>query len=95
MGDNNLISISRAVETIKSAILQSQARTIRNANSDLLALYYSVGRYISAESRAQKWGSGAIKAISEQLRKELPSLKVLVSVVFVVCVSSMKIGVIL
>lgn len=73
--DNTLLSISRAVTTIKTAILQSQARTIRNANSDVLALYYSVGRYISEESRTQKWGSGAIKAISEQLRKELSGLK--------------------
>ena len=73
--DNTMLSISRAVTTIKTAILQSQARTIRNANSDVLALYYAVGQYISKESRAQKWGSGAIKAISEQLRKELPGLK--------------------
>ena len=49
--DNTLLSISRAVTTIKTAILQSQARTIRNANSDLLALYYAVGQYISTESR--------------------------------------------
>ena len=73
--DNTLLSISRAVTAIKTAILQSQARTIRNANSDVLALYYAVGQYISTESRTQKWGSGAIKTISEQLRKELPGLK--------------------
>ena len=73
--DNTMLSISRAVTTIKTAILQSQARTIRNANSDVLALYYAVGQYISKESRAQKWGSGAIKTISERLRKELPGLK--------------------
>ena len=73
--DNTMLSISRAVTTIKTAILQSQARTIRNANSDVLALYYAVGQYISTESRTQKWGSGAIKTISEQLRKELPGLK--------------------
>lgn len=73
--DNTMLSISRAVTTIKTAILKSQARTLRNANSDVLALYYAVGQYISTESRTQKWGSGAIKTISEQLRKELPGLK--------------------
>ena len=67
--------LAQAVEIIKTAILQSQARTARNVNADVLALYYSVGGYISIESRKQKWGSGAIKAISEQLRKELPGLK--------------------
>ncbi len=73
--DNTMLSISRAVTTIKTAILKSQARTLRNANSDVLALYYAVGQYISTESRTQKWGSGAIKTISEQLRKELPGLR--------------------
>ena len=63
--DNTMLSISRAVTTIKTAILKSQARTLRNANSDVLALYYAVGQYISTESRTQKWGSGAIKTISE------------------------------
>ena len=67
--------LAQAVEIIKTAILQSQARTARNVNADVLALYYSVGGYISIESRKQKWGSGAIKTISEQLRKELPGLK--------------------
>ena len=67
--------LAQAVAAIKTAILQSQARTARNVNADVLALYYSVGGYISAESRKQKWGSGAIKTISEQLRKELPGLK--------------------
>ena len=73
--DNTMLPISRAVTTIKTAILKSQARTLCNANSDVLALYYAVGQYISTESRTQKWGSGAIKTISEQLRKELPGLK--------------------
>ena len=75
VNDNTLLSVSRAVTTIKTAILQSQARTIRSANSDVLTLCYAVGQYISTESRTQKWGSGAIRTISEQLRKELPGLK--------------------
>ena len=67
--------ISQAVQVIKSAILQSQIRTAKNVNSDVLALYYSVGGFISENSRKQKWGSGAIKSISDQLQKELPGLR--------------------
>ncbi len=63
------------VERIKTAILQSQERAARNVNASQLALYFSVGRYISANSRIQKWGNSAIKTISEQLQKELPGLK--------------------
>ena len=41
----------------------------------MLSLYYGIGRYISANSREGFWGTGAIRTISERLRKELPGLK--------------------
>ena len=41
----------------------------------MLSLYYGIGRYISANSREGFWSTGAIRTISERLRKELPGLK--------------------
>lgn len=67
--------IPQAVQIIKSAILQSQQNTARNINADLLALNYSIGGYVSINTRNQQWGSNAIQLISEQLQKELPGLK--------------------
>ncbi|MBQ6747437.1 MAG: DUF1016 family protein [Bacteroidaceae bacterium] len=64
-----------AVEVIKTAILQSQARAAKAVNQEQLALYYGIGRYVSANSRKKNWGKGAIDTISEQLRKELPGLR--------------------
>lgn len=64
-----------AVQTIKTAILQSQARAVKGVNQEQLALYYGVGRYISENTRNQKWGSGAIETISLRLRQELPGLR--------------------
>ena len=76
MENNNLLtSLSRAVEAIKTAILQSQERAAKGVNVTQLSLYFSIGRFVSINSRLQKWGSGAIKSISEQLQKELPGLK--------------------
>jgi hypothetical protein len=63
-----------AVRKIKNAILRSRYQAAANANSQLLYLYYSVGRYISANSRSGKWGTGAIERISEQLQGEIPGL---------------------
>lgn len=63
------------MQTIKTAILQSQARAVKGVNQEQLALYYGVGRYISENTRNQKWGSGALKSISERLRQELPGLR--------------------
>ena len=64
-----------AVKAIKTAILQSQARAVRMISGTQLSLYFGVGLYVSANSRKGKWGTGAIKTISEQLRRELPGLR--------------------
>lgn len=73
--NNSFTSLSKAVEAIKAAILQSQERAAKGVNVTQLSLYFSIGRFVSINSRLQKWGSGAIKSISEQLQKELPGLK--------------------
>ena len=67
--------LAGAVLAIKDAILQSQQRALRAVNQEQLALYYGIGRYVSANTRKKNCGKGAIEAISEQLRKELPGLK--------------------
>ena len=67
--------IAKAVKTIKAAILKSQADVLRQANSSLLALYYGIGRYVSANSREGTWGTGAISAISDRLQREMPGLR--------------------
>ena len=41
MSDIEVITLSQAVETIKTAILQSQARAARNVSANQLALYFS------------------------------------------------------
>ena len=64
-----------AVKTIKTAILQGQYAAAKGINRILLATYFAIGKYISQNSRQGFWGKGAIEAISEQLRKELPGLR--------------------
>ena len=64
-----------AVETIKSAILRSQSRAARHTNAEMLSLYYSIGGYVSDNSRKGTWGTGAIEEISNRLRAELPGLR--------------------
>lgn len=63
-----------ATEQIKEAILSSQYKAAKQVNAVQLSLYYAVGRYVSQNTRKGVWGTGAIKAISEQLHKELPGL---------------------
>lgn len=67
--------LASAVQAIKDAILQSQQRALGAVNQEQLALYYGIGRYISANTRTKNWGKGFIEGISQQLQKELPGLR--------------------
>ena len=67
--------LKNAVQTIKNAILQSQSRAVQMISGAQLSLYFGVGLYVSANSRNGQWGTGAIKTISERLRRELPGLR--------------------
>lgn len=67
--------VRMAVETIKKAILQGQYEAAKGVNRVQLAVYFSIGKYISAHTRKGVWGTGALEAISQQLRKELPGLR--------------------
>lgn len=62
-------------EIIKNAILSAQYEATRGANNIQLMLYYSVGRYISQNTRKGKWGTGAIASISRLLKQDLPGLR--------------------
>lgn len=65
----------QAVKTIKQAILESQYRAAKAVNKEQLALYYSIGKFVSENSREGTWGTGAIETISQILKKELPGLR--------------------
>ena len=73
--EQDVMTYKNAVDIIKTAILQSQARAAKAVNQEQLALYYGIGRYISANTRNHGWGTGVLKQISDSLRLELPGLR--------------------
>lgn len=75
MEGNNLISLSQAVEVIKTAILQGQYEALKDVNRVQLAVYFAIGKYLSNNTRRLPYGASALKAISEQLHKEMPGLR--------------------
>lgn len=60
----NTVSIPVAVDTIKSAILQSQYMAASSTNKIQLALYFSVGRFVSLNTRYGRWGGYVYEAWS-------------------------------
>ena len=66
---------AQAVETIKTAILDAQYEAAKGVNNIQLMLYYAIGRFISQNTRKNKWGTGAIATISQMLQHEMPGLR--------------------
>lgn len=81
MEENNKVEMANieryggAVQSIKSAIMQGQYEAAKSVNRIQLAVYFSIGKFISAHTRKNAWGSHALEFISERLRKELPGLR--------------------
>lgn len=73
--NNNIALYETAAKTIKTAILQGQYEALKGENKVQLAVYFGIGKYISANSRSGRWGTGALAVISERLRKILPGLR--------------------
>ena len=71
----NRANYIEAVKAIKEAIQLSRYRAAKLVNSEVLALYYAVGEYISLNSRQAAYGSNALRVISDQLQQEMPGLK--------------------
>ena len=64
-----------AVETIKTAILQSQYQAAKETTRVQLILYYGIGRYFSSKKGKKTWGTSVLETLSSQLRKKLPGLR--------------------
>jgi predicted nuclease of restriction endonuclease-like (RecB) superfamily len=77
MVETNIIQTeySKAITDIKNAVLQSRYKAASLANRELLLLYFSIGEYISENTRNKNWGKGAIEIISNRLQQELPGLR--------------------
>lgn len=70
-----MLDFAEDVRVIKAAILKSRYVAARLANAEILKLYFSIGGYVSANTRQGKWGNGAIETISSALQTELPGLR--------------------
>ena len=63
------------VDRLKRRIRESQARAARALNTELVMLYWSIGRDILAQQQAAGWGDDIVGRIAEALRVETGSVR--------------------
>jgi predicted nuclease of restriction endonuclease-like (RecB) superfamily len=60
---------------LKSRIRQSQIKAAVKVNTELLRLYWDLGRDIVAQQMESAWGSGFFEQLSSDLMKEFPDMQ--------------------
>ena len=98
--DNNVIkpfgtltpALRKAVDNIKQAILESQLRATKYANSVELSLYYGIGHYISDNSRDGYWGKAHYIRLANSCTKICLDLEDSARLTCAICVFSTRRG---
>lgn len=60
---------------VKARIQAAQTRAMLAVNSELVRLYWDIGRLIDERQRREGWGSAVIPRLAKELRNELPEVK--------------------
>ncbi len=63
------------ISQIKQSIQQARNKAIRTVNSELINLYYSIGKQIVEKQKTSHWGEDLIGQIEIDLRQSFPDIK--------------------
>ena len=65
----------KLLNEIKDRIQHAQTRAVLAVNSELVRLYWDIGRIIHARQQQEGWGAGVIPRLARELANELPEEK--------------------
>lgn len=60
---------------IKARVIATRQRTVFAANSELVRLYWQIGRDILDRQASQGWGAKVIERLAKDLRHAFPEMK--------------------
>jgi predicted nuclease of restriction endonuclease-like (RecB) superfamily len=75
---NNVIKLSEYsdwLRDLKQQIKTGQIKAALSVNSQMIMLYWDLGRQIAEKQEKSQWGSGFIEQLSKDLREEFPEMK--------------------
>lgn len=67
------ISQLQFISEIKQKVRQSQYEALKVVNTQLITLYWEIGRSIS-EKQSENWGKAIVQTLSSELQKEFPGI---------------------
>ncbi|HPX82583.1 MAG TPA: DUF1016 N-terminal domain-containing protein, partial [Syntrophales bacterium] len=60
---------------VKQRIQLAQTRAVLAVNSELVRLYWDIGRIIDLRQKREGWGAAVIPRLAQELKNEMPELK--------------------
>jgi len=69
------LNFSLLLNEVKNRIQQAQARAVLSVNSELIRLYWDVGKTISEKQKKEGWGTSVIPRLAKELSSELSEMK--------------------
>ena len=63
-------SYIKVLNDIKSKARIAQTNAVRKVNSELISLYWNIGKTLDSKIKSEKWGSSVIDSLVKDLQKE-------------------------
>jgi hypothetical protein len=60
---------------IKNRVVPAQTRTVLSANSEMIHMYWDIGRMVVIKQDAEGWGTSVIPRLALELHNDLPEVK--------------------
>ena len=73
--NSNLVFYGGLLAEIKDRIRQAQIRAAFSANTEMILMYWDIGRMIHQRQQMEGWGAGIIPRLARDIRNELPEVK--------------------
>ena len=67
--------MDRGFVEVRELILNARRKALQAVNTELVALYWQVGEYISRKIASAEWGDGVVDELTRYLARTQPSLK--------------------
>lgn len=74
-GEVEPVGYVQLLETLKERVRSTQVRAARAANTELLRLYWSIGRDVLDRQQHAGWGGKVIDRLAGDLRDAFPDLR--------------------
>lgn len=65
---------AQILHDIKKSIQQSQTKALLSVNSELLKMYWNIGKIIAEQQELHGWGSNLVESLAQDLQSSFPGM---------------------